>query len=343
MIRNALNIFTTRSVILFVPQLLFTLLVCQSCKESPPSGDSNAAQSDAGRVVASEGVATKATAEPRAEIGSAGAVVVSGVGFKTPESVYYDASRDVYLVSNINGSPLEKDNNGFISKLSPNGELIDRRWLSGNQNGVTLHAPKGMTISDGLLYVADIDKIRIFDPETGHIKGKIAIPNASFLNDLSSAPDTTLYVSDTGWKKGPAGFVSGGSDSVWRIKNGNAKKLVGNKEIQSPNGVLALRRSVLLVNAHGHIFEIDADGAFRKLASLPGKRLDGIVQGPAGKLLISSWETRTVYEGDIKGGFKPVAENITSPADIGYDTKRQRLLVPVFQQDEVRIIPLTSE
>ncbi len=33
-------------------------------------------------------------------------------GLSTPESVLYDAENDVYLVSNINDTPLAKDNNG---------------------------------------------------------------------------------------------------------------------------------------------------------------------------------------------------------------------------------------
>src|SRR5688500_17235795 len=40
-------------------------------------------------------------------------------GFQTPESVYYWADQDVYLVSNIHGTPVDADDNGFISKVSP--------------------------------------------------------------------------------------------------------------------------------------------------------------------------------------------------------------------------------
>src|SRR5689334_5070452 len=46
---------------------------------------------------------------------------VSDVGFKTPESVLYDARADVYLVSNIDGSPLGVDDSAFISRVRPDG------------------------------------------------------------------------------------------------------------------------------------------------------------------------------------------------------------------------------
>jgi len=40
---------------------------------------------------------------------------------KVPESVCFDAGRNVIYVSNVAGSPTDKDGNGFISKVSPDG------------------------------------------------------------------------------------------------------------------------------------------------------------------------------------------------------------------------------
>ena len=37
-------------------------------------------------------------------------------GFVTPESVLHDTAQDIYFVSNINGSPTAKDNNGLDRK-----------------------------------------------------------------------------------------------------------------------------------------------------------------------------------------------------------------------------------
>src|SRR3972149_4477688 len=62
-------------------------------------------------VVVANGVAAQAPA-----------VTVQGVGFQTPESVLYDAAEDVYLVSNINGSPTAADGYGFISRIGPEGQ-----------------------------------------------------------------------------------------------------------------------------------------------------------------------------------------------------------------------------
>ena len=58
-------------------------------------------------------------------------IAVRDVGFATPESVLHDPLTDAYMVSNINGSPLEADDNGFISLLTPEGEVANLKWIDG--------------------------------------------------------------------------------------------------------------------------------------------------------------------------------------------------------------------
>ena len=47
-----------------------------------------------------------------------------------------------------------------------------------------------------------------------------------------------------------------------------------------------------------------------------------------------------MYRGKHRGDWKAVVENVKSPADIGYDTKRHRLLIPIFQGNTVIIQPM---
>ena len=268
---------------------------------------------------------------------------VTDVGFKTPESVYYDASSDTYLVSNVNGSPTAKDNNGFISKVSPSGEILDLNWISATTPNITLNAPKGMAISKGFLYVADIDVVHIFDAASGAFKGKINIPNATFLNDIAADADDTIYVSDTGWRTGPNGFENTGTDAVWRIKNGTANRLVEGEILKNPNGLLVSHNEVLMVNGAGTLFTIGKDGDILNTTTLPAGGLDGIVETRNGSILISSWAAKAVFAGTPHDGFKPIVEDVSSPADIGYDSKRHRLLIPIFEGDAIRIVPLSLE
>jgi hypothetical protein len=123
---------------------------------------------------------------------------IADVGFATPESVLHDTGADVYLVSNVNGAPTEKDGNGFISRVSPDGQVLDLKWIDGTAAGVTLNAPKGLAIDGGRLYVADIDCIRIFDESTGAPAGEVCVEGASFLNDVGTARGGGVLFTDSG-------------------------------------------------------------------------------------------------------------------------------------------------
>jgi hypothetical protein len=53
------------------------------------------------------------------------------------------------------------------------------------------------------------------------------------------------------------------------------------------------------------------------------------------ELLVSSWEGKAVYRGKAGGEFTAVFTELTAPADIGFDTRRNRVLVPRFQENFV--------
>ncbi len=266
------------------------------------------------------------------------ATVVKDVGFMEPESALYDAAEDAYLVSNIEGNPSEADGKGFISKVSPEGKVLALKWIDGTKKGSTLNAPKGLAIAKGTLYVADISFVRLFDAKTGAPKGKIATPGATFLNDISAAPDGTIYVSDTGIKFGKDGVEPTGTAAIYAIgKSGSAKKIIADKDkLGGPNGVLADDTGVWVVTfGSGEIYHVGKDGKLDPGQKLPEGMLDGVVKLPDGTLLVSSWTTGTVYKGTPGGAWEATVTGVKSPADIGYDTKRNVLLIPQMQLDAV--------
>lgn len=263
-----------------------------------------------------------------------GPVRVSEVGFDTPESALYDPEADVYLVSNIGGDPLGKDGNGFISRLGPDGKVQALKWIDGAAEGITLNAPKGLGILGDTLYVADIDVVRTFDRQSGQAKGEIKVKGATFLNDIAVA-EGVVYVSDTGMK---AGFKPSGSDAVIEIRDGKAKPLVKNKKLSGPNG-LAVRGEEVWVVTFGAktLTPFDRKGKAGNAVELPEGQLDGLVALPDGSFLISSWASKSVYRGKPGGSFAPVVTDVESPADIGVDSKRNKLLIPLFQKNVVEI------
>lgn len=256
-----------------------------------------------------------------------------------PESVLYDSQADVYLVSNVNGKPSDADGNGFISKVTPDGKVAELKWIDGSKKATLLDAPKGLTIAKGTLYVADLTVVRMFDAKTGKAKGKIAAPGSTFLNDITAGPDGTIYVSDSGIKIGDKGVEPTGTDAIYKIgKKGVAEKLIADKDLGGPNGLLADDTGVWTVTFKtGEIFKVGLDGKKEASQKPPQGMLDGIVKLADGSIAVSSWGATAVYKGTPGGTFEVLIKDVKSPADIGYDSKRNVLLIPLMQSDTVQL------
>ena len=269
-------------------------------------------------------------------------IVVADVGFATPESVRHDSVADIYMVSNINGPPAEKDDNGFISRLSPDGQVEQLKWIDGAAEGVTLHAPKGMGIRGDTLYVADIDCVRRFVRTTGAPAGEICnFQGATFLNDIAVDQNGTLYVTDTGLNPD---FSPSGSDAVWRFTPaGQTERIAQGERLGQPNGIAFKDQNAFIVTfGTGEIFQLGATG--ERLVVLPGdgnRQFDGIEFTPEGSYVYSSWGDSAVYQVDAVGATAVVLESVENPADIGYDATRSRVLVPLFTSNQVIIAELT--
>ncbi len=171
------------------------------------------------------------------EIGSVKkSIVVADVGFSTPESVEYYAAEDVYLVTNINGSPFAADGNGFISKIKPDGSVVDLKWLDGTKEGITLNAPKGAAIQSKNLYVADINQVHVFALPSGKQKASITIKGSTFLNGITPGTGDYVYVTDSGYNDG---FAPSGTDAIYKVwSNGKYESIVKDKDMGHPNGIL---------------------------------------------------------------------------------------------------------
>jgi sugar lactone lactonase YvrE len=271
-----------------------------------------------------------------------GAIVVADAGFRTPESVLHESASDVYLVSNINGGPIDRAGNGFISRLSPDGEVLELRWIDGAQEGTVLDAPKGMAALDGRLFVADIDCVRVFALDSLEQLEDICFPEATFLNDLAVDANGTLYVTDSGFQVGPDGLEPSGTDAVYRFTpDGRRQNMVMSPSLGGPNGIIVGPRGIFVVTfGTGEIFRLEADAKRTPVLPESNRQLDGVVFNNDGELIFSDWSTGAVYRITRTGGVEAVLEGVTAPADIGYDAVRNRVLVPLFSDGTVYIVPL---
>lgn len=262
-------------------------------------------------------------------------------GFQTPESILYDRAGDVYLVANINGNPTGVDGNGFISRVAPSGRGLVLKWIDGTRPGVRLNAPKGMAIVGDTLYVADITAVRMFNRRTGLFLGSIGIPGSTFLNDVAAGRDGSVYVTDSGLKPD---FSPSGADAVYRIDRMRKVTTVAKgTELSHPNGVTVLpdgRLFIVTFTDVGEVYALTAKGERRDVRRMPAGQLDGVELLPGGAMLVSSWAASAVFRVERDGQARAIIQNVPSPADIGYDSKRNRVLIPIFTKNYVVVHPL---
>lgn len=338
-----------RALGVFTSTVAAAAMVCCG-GETPPPALAPAASAPAAPIATSSAEPPPAapaspaasTAAPEPPRLAAPSPVAKYTGFAKPESVLYDADNDRYLVSNVNGNPGDRDNNGFISALSPDGQVTNLKWIEGGKNEVKLDAPTGSAIVKGVLYVADLTTVRMFDLKTGAPKGEIAIPGTTLLNDVAAAPDGRVYVSDSGFTIGAAGNLEAtSSDALYVIEKGKARALAKSTGLRMPNG-LAWTDKGLVVCSSGapEVFRLDDKGARQDVTTTaPGGRLDGLVS-VGDSLLVTSHEASAVLRGKLGGTFEVAIPEQKTPTDIGYDTKRGRVLVPHVMVDTVDVYEL---
>lgn len=268
--------------------------------------------------------------------------VIAVPGFLTPESVLHDSVQDVYFVSNINGSPTAKDGNGFISRVTPEGAVVNLRFIEGGKNGVTLNAPKGMALAGDTLWVADIDAVRAFDAKSGAPLDSISLGTlaAVYLNDITATPSGALYITDTGIRLDDVGNVlHRGPDRIFRIgPDRTVTVALRGDSLGWPNGIA--------LDPVGRRFIIGQRGGKALLSWKPEDRAPGVIATGAGgfdgvviagnRILASSWNDSTVSSYET-GKEVRLISNVPGAADIGYDAKRNRVLVPVITGNRVEI------
>jgi hypothetical protein len=261
-------------------------------------------------------------------------------GLAGPEAVLWDPEQDVYFISNINGDPANDDDNGFISKISPSGAPIDLRFIDGADPNVTLHAPRGLAIGGDTLYVADNHAVRLFDRVTGKPTGTWEVPGTTFLNDLAVEPDGSVHLTETGIVLLPSGEpVKKVPYRIFGFSAGAPQVIAEGDELEGPNGIEATPDGDVMLAFMGPDIYLLAHGTKQTIAQLPTSKLDGLVVLPDGSFLVTSWDAKGIYHVVKERPPTLVFQNLITPASIGYDASRHRVLIPLTKPSLVRIEP----
>lgn len=235
----------------------------------------------------------------------------------TPESVLYDAGNEVIYVANIGGQPTAKDGNGFISRLSTSGKIIDHKWITG------LDAPKGMGIFDGRLFVTNITEVVEIAIAGGKILKRYPVAGSEFLNDISISPSGIVYISDS-----QKGFI-------YKLEGAKIEKWL--EGLEGVNGLYCLEKDILLAGTKNSVVQILTTNR-RQSALISGTgSIDGLVSCGKNSYLFSDW-SGSVYRATLDGG-KELMMNTSkaniNAADIDYIPSKRLLVVPTFFDNRV--------
>lgn len=279
-----------------------------------------------------------------ADVSAKGIKVASertATGFAFPESVAYDSQAKVLYVGQFGSElkPTQKDGKGRISKVSLDGKVMEEQFLPAK--GGILNKPKGIWVKGNRLWVTDIDVVWVFDLKSR--KGrKVELPGVKFANDPTLL-GKALYVSDNRgdqlYRVEPADFLN---------MNGDPKvTLVFSGKSINPNGLYPAKDGSLLMVGFGSKEEPRAiysmsPGSDPKALSKPIGRLDGVYQMKDGSLLVTDWNSGSLFNWSAKDGMQTLASGFKGPADLCAFPNANGLMVvvPDLVKSELRMVQL---
>ena len=272
----------------------------------------------AAMIVASCGrTETPAPAPPRAPEAQAAPAAPEAMwtvteGIKTPESVYFDPASGFIFASQIDGAPDGRDGNGRIVKLDASGKVVSATFTTG------LNAPKGLRSVNGTLWTADLDELVGIDINTGKITSRVKIAGAVGLNDVATAPDGTVYVSDM-----PA-------NRIYAVKGGKAEVFVEGEQVEHANGLLVDGNRLIVggwgsapkadfsTDVPGHLFAIDRQTKQKTLITPePIANIDGLEMDGKGNYLVTDYLKGQLLRVSPDGKSQVVAQFKSGSADFG--------------------------
>ena len=232
----------------------------------------------------------------------------------TNESVLYYPDGEQLFVSNINGQPLDQDENGYLSILKPDGSIEVQEWVTG------LDAPKGMAESSGKLYVTNIDELVEIDIAEGVIKARYPVEGAVFLNDVAIG-NGLVYFSDMNTGK------------LHALDNGEVRTLAEGLEGLNGLAYQAEEENLYMLNNAG-LQRMDREGNITKVNDeVTGG--DGLILLEEDVFLASRWQGEIwLVQGNEATKLLDSKDDMQT-ADIGYLPEEKLVLVPRFFSNKV--------
>ena len=239
--------------------------------------------------------------------------------FKIPESVACDPDRNEYFVSNYDGYNAGRGTQS-ISKLGPDGKLIDAEWLTGLSN------PTGITVHDGKLYIVQRKQLTVADIEKATIEKNYPGQDAAFLNDVAVSPGGDIFVSDSRGSK------------IYKVQDGKLELWLSGNQLRNPNGVHVLDDALYIGNGNNYLIRADlATKEITSVARLNKGIIDGIKSDNKGNLIVSHNEGR-LFRISRDGAVTKIADLTPEGirlADFDINLKDGKIVIPTFTRNTV--------
>lgn len=253
-------------------------------------------------------------------------------GFAHPESVDLDLAHGVLYVTSIGGGPLDKDGNGYISKVSKDGKMLEQKWITG------LNGPKGIVMNGFKMYVTDIDQLVEIDTRTGKIVQKYDAVGAKFLNDPAVDSEGNVYASDIA------------KATIWQLKEGKMSLWYDKPGLQNPNGLRVIRGDQLLVAGFGTGMHDDGsmttkgnlltiDLRTKELKNLGDGRgigaIDGLERDGRDGFYGTDFNAGAFYDIHKDGSFETILDLKPGSADFDQFNNGHTVVIPQMLENEI--------
>lgn len=192
-------------------------------------------------------------------------------GLADPESAAISPDGKTLYVANVAGEVDVVDGHGFISRVSRDGKMLQREWVT------DLNAPKGAIVAGGRLYVSDITQLVEIDIASGQVVARYLAPGAKFLNDVAVTPAGEVIVSDSNTAR------------IYVLKVGHMEVWAEAPLLKAVNGLFPEPDRLVIATMAGRLLAMDyKTHAVTVLAEGLGDG-DGVAPLGQGRYLVSVW------------------------------------------------------
>lgn len=237
--------------------------------------------------------------------------------FSHPISVVFDSDNDLLLVSNSANNIGGEDSLGYICRTSMYGEVIDTL-----RTGL-MKSPKGVAIKDSILYIADADRVVLYNLYKDTVCNIIKVDGAMYLYDIEKDKSGNIFVSDSHARK------------IFKLTSDSAMVFAADSLLENVAG-LCFDGDVMYAGAKGKILKVGNNGRVSTYVNVRYS-VCGIKSDNNGGFVTSDFNGNVIAVSGKKTEVLVGKRNGINAADFEYVQSQRMLLLPTFADNSLEI------